>query len=296
MFGMPDDSREIVINRRKAMLKRLSLIFMLIALSATLLAACGKKDDDDEEKDEAPQKVKWVPKGNEGSISGVAKFDGPVPTPQTIDMSGDPNCANAPGQKIVDDVTVADGKLANVYVYLKAGSLDRFTYDTPSDAGVLDQHGCHYTPRVMGLMVGQTLRVVNSDSTAHNVHPSPKQNTEWNKSQPPGAPPIEAKFNRAETLIPVKCNQHPWMKAHIGVLGHPFFAVTDKDGKYTINGVPPGKYTLIAWHEKFGEQQMKDFEVKASESKTQDFAYGAKAQAYQPTSLTVEPAFIVPNR
>ena len=278
------------------MLKRLSLIFMLIALSATLLAACGGKDDDEDEGGDEPQaKQKWEPKGNEGTISGVVKFDGAVPTPQRIDMSGDPNCASAPGPKIVDDVTVADGKLANVYVYLKAGSLDRYSYDVPSDAGVLDQHGCHYTPRVMGLMVGQNLKVINSDQTAHNVHPSPKQNTEWNKSQPPGAPPIEAKFNRAETLIPVKCNQHPWMKAHIGVLAHPFFAVSAADGKYTISGVPPGKYTLIAWHEKFGEQQMKDFEVKASESKTQDITYGAKT-AYQPTSLTVEPAFIVPSR
>ena len=276
------------------MLKRLSLIFMLIALSATLLAACGKGDDDEPEEDEAPAKVKFQPKGNEGSISGVVKFDGLVPTPQKIDMSGDANCAAAPGAKTVDDVTVTDGKLANVYVYLKAASLDRFTYDVP-DANVLDQQGCRYTPRVLGLMVGQTLRVTNSDPTAHNVHPSPRQNTEWNKSQPPNAPPIEAKFNRAETLIPVKCNQHPWMKAHVGVLAHPYFAVTDMEGKYSIKDVPPGKYILTAWHEKFGEQPMKDFEVKASEAKTQDFTFGAKA-AYAPTSLTIEPAFIVPSR
>lgn len=278
------------------MLKRLSLIFMLIALSATLLAACGKDDDDEEGGEpEAPTKVKYEKKGNEGTISGVVKFDGPVPTPQTIDMSGDANCAAAPGAKTVDDVTVTDGKLANVYVYLKASSLDRFSYDMPSGGNVLDQHGCRYVPRVVGLMAGQTLQVTNSDQATHNVHPSPRQNTEWNKSQPAGAPPIEAKFNRPETLIPVKCNQHPWMKAHIGVLAHPFFAVTDKDGKYTINDVPPGKYTLTAWHEKFGEQPLKDFEVKASESKTQDFTFGAKT-AYAPTSLTIEPAFIVPNR
>ena len=276
------------------MLKRLSLIFMLIALSATLLAACGGKDEDDEGEEEAPAKVKFTPKGNEGSIAGVVKFDGPVPTPQMIDMSADQACASTPGAKTVDDVTVADGKLANVYVYLKAASLDRFSYDIP-DASVLDQLGCRYTPRVMGLMVGQTLRVTNSDQAAHNVHPSPRQNREWNKSQPPDSPPIEEKFTRAETLIPVKCNQHPWMKAHIGVLGHPYFAVTDKDGKYSIKDVPPGKYTLTAWHEKFGEQPMKDFEVKASESKTQDFTFGAN-KAYAPTSLTVAPAFIVPNR
>jgi hypothetical protein len=278
------------------MLKRLSLIFMLIALSATLLAACRGKDDDDEgAEEEAPAKVKFAPKGNEGSIAGVAKFDGPVPTPQRIDMSGDQNCASAPGDKTIDDVTVTDGKLANVFVYLKASSLDRFSYDMPSGGNVLDQLGCRYVPRVMGLMVGQTLQVTNSDQAAHNVHPSPRQNQEWNKSQPPGAPPLEAKFNRPETLIPVKCNQHPWMKAHIGVLAHPYFAVTDKDGKYTIKDVPPGKYTLTAWHEKFGEQPMKDFEVKASEAKMQDFTFGAKT-AYAPTSLSVEPAFVVPAR
>ena len=276
------------------MLKRLSLIFMLMALSATLLAACGGKDDEEEPEDDAPAKVKFQPKGNEGSISGVIKFDGAVPTPQTIDMSADQACASAPGQKVVDDVTVTDGKLANVFVYLKAASLDRFSYDVP-DAGVLDQHGCRYAPRVMGLMVGQTLRVLNSDQAAHNVHPSPRQNREWNKSQPPGAPPIEEKFTRAETLIPVKCNQHPWMKAHIGVLGHPYFAVTDNEGKYSIKDVPPGKYQLTAWHEKFGEQPMKDFEVKASEAKTQDFTFGAN-KAYAPTSLTVAPALVVPSR
>ena len=276
------------------MLKRLSLIFMLIALSATLLAACHGKDDDEEGADEAPAKVKWQDKGNEGTITGVVKFEGPVPTPARIDMSADQNCASSPGDKTIDDVTVTDGKLANVYVYLKASSLDRFSYDIP-DATVLDQHGCRYVPRVLGMMVGQTLQVTNSDPAAHNVHPSPKLNNEWNKSQPPGTPPIEAKFTRAETLIPVKCNQHPWMKAHIGVLGHPYFAVSDKDGKYTINRVPPGKYVLTAWHEKFGEQPLKDFEVKASETKTQDFTFGAN-KAYAPTSLTIAPALVVPSR
>jgi hypothetical protein len=144
----------------------------------------------------------------------------------------------------------------------------------------------------MGIMTGQTFQVVNSDPTTHNVHPTPKNNPEWNQSQTQGAPPIEKKFNRAEILVPIKCNQHPWMKAHLGVLGNPFFAVSAKDGAYTIKGVPPGTYTLVAWHETFGEQQM-SVTVGAKESKTEDFTYKS-GTAYAPTSLKVQPALVVP--
>ena len=103
-------------------------------------------------------------------------------------------------------------------------------------------------------MTRQKVNIQNSDQTAHNVNVQAQKNDKLNPSQPAGAPPIVAEFKRPETLIPVKCNQHPWMKAYIGVLGHPFFAVTGPDGSFEIKGLPPGTYTLVAWHEKMKEE------------------------------------------
>src|SRR4030095_6408561 len=114
-----------------------------------------------------------------------------------------------------------DGKLQNVFVYVKSG-LPRATFPTPTTEVTLDQSGCHYVPHVLGVQTNQSLKIVNSDPTNHNIHPTPNDTREWNEAQPPSAPPLNKKFTRAEVLIPVKCNQHSWMKAYIGVLEHPF--------------------------------------------------------------------------
>jgi hypothetical protein len=222
----------------------------------------------------------------------MIKFEGTPDAPKKIDMGGDPNCASAPGEKVTEEVVVNDGKLANVFVYLTGGEAEKYSFPTPSDPVVLDQKGCKYDPHMLGIMTRQTLKVTNSDPAAHNVHPYPAKNTEWNVSQPPGAAPIEKSFSRSEVFIPVKCNQHPWMKANIGVLAHPFFAVSKTDGTYTLPPVPPGKYTLVAMHEKFGEQKM-EITVGASEKKTQDVTF-KQGVAYAPTSLRVEAALILP--
>ena len=135
-----------------------------------------------------------------------------------------------------------------------------------------------YKPHVLGLMVGQTLNIVSSDATTHNIHPMPKDNREWNMSQAPGAAPIEQKFTREEVMIPTKCNQHPWMRAYIGVLKTPFYAVTGSDGTYTIKGLPPGDYTIGAWTAIGGGQgqtQEQNVTVGAKETKTADFTFKA---------------------
>lgn len=276
------------------MLKKISTVFIASMLVAILIVACKPKKGDEENGGEngAEAKPKYTSKGDEGSVTGVIAFDGAAPTPKKIDMGGDPNCAAAGGQTMTEEYVVTDGKLANVFVYVTGGPVANFSFEIPSSPVVLDQKGCRYDPRVMGLQANQTLRILNSDQATHNIHPYPKVNREWNESQPAGSAPKEKKFNRPETLIPVKCNQHPWMQSYIGVLPHSFYSVSAQNGSYTISGLPPGKYTLVAWHEKAGEQKQ-EITVGASESKTQDFTFRSGV-AYAPSSLSVQPALILP--
>jgi hypothetical protein len=147
----------------------------------------------------------------------------------------------------------------------------------------------------MGIQANQKFLVTNSDPTAHNVNVQGKGNPPWNTSQPPSAPPIEQKFPRAEVIIPIKCNQHPWMKAYVGVMNSPFFAVSGEDGSFTIKGLPPGKYTLVALHEKFGEKSM-EITIAAKGSATADFSFdGATVtDSMQSNSMEVLPAIELP--
>ena len=124
------------------------------------------------------------------------------------------------------------------------------TFDFPKDAVALNQSGCRYHPHVLGVMAGQTIKIVNGDPTTHNIHPTPKDNREWNESQAPQAAPLEKTFAREEIMLPVKCNQHPWMRMFVNVVKNPFYAVTGPDGKFEIKGLPPGDYTIAFVHEK----------------------------------------------
>src|SRR5205085_12116467 len=153
-------------------------------------------------------------------------------------------------------LVVNNGKLANVFVYVKDG-LGQFAFLTPAQPAVLDQKGCRYVPHVLGLMAGQSLKILNSDLTEHNVHPMPKKNPDWNESQMARGAPLMRTFQHPEIMMPVQCNQHPWMKAYLNVLPHPYFAVTAPDGSFQIKDLPPGEYTLAAVHEKLGEQTVK---------------------------------------
>jgi len=279
-----------------------SLVAMLIAIAMmSLMLACGSSDDDDDaelddEETETVAATAYKPSGNEGSITGTISFEGTPPEPKLISMDADAACAAANPNPVTEEVVVKDGKLANVFVYVKEGklteggrSVSNLSFDVPSAPVTLDQKGCQYTPHVLGIMTKQQLRVLNSDQTAHNVHPLPKSNQEWNQSQSPGAPPLEKTFTRPETLIPVKCNQHPWMKSYVGVLAHPLYAVSADGGQFEIKGVPPGTYTVVAWHEKLGEKTQQ-VAVGAKESKTQDYSFaGSGTASLNGGSLTVLP-------
>ena len=238
-----------------------------------------------------------------GSVTGTIAYNGAAPAPKKIDSSADPACGQANPNLSTEDTVVKDGKLANVFVYVKDGTtadgkkITDFSYATPTSAVALDQKGCHYVPHVIGIQTNQKLTITNSDPTQHNIHPTPKSNQEWNQTQPNGAAPIEKTFARAEVLIPVKCNQHPWMKSYIGVLKHPFFAVSGEDGTFTIKGLHPGTYTVAAWHEKGGPngtEKTMQVTVPATGAGKADFAFGEAATAATKPGLEMMPALEVP--
>jgi Carboxypeptidase regulatory-like domain len=189
-----------------------------------------------------------------GAVSGVVSFKGAVPKLPPLDMTQDPACPSDP--QTSDAIVVRNGKLANVFVYVKNGSGIEWNSEASAKPVVLDQKGCRYVPHVLGLVTGQPLKVLNDDNALHNIHPMPKANNEWNESQMPRGQPIVKSFSHPELMMPVECNQHPWMKSYVNVMEHPFFAVTDEDGAFQIRNLPPGEYTLVAIHEKFGEQSV----------------------------------------
>jgi hypothetical protein len=211
----------------------------------------------------------------EGKITGTVKLDGAAPHMKGIDMSKDPYCvkarANDPAH-LETYVTGANGGLENVVLYISDWS---GAAQASTAVPVFDQKNCMYTPHVLAMDVGQTFKVTTSDQTAHNIHPlpNPMVNVGWNQSQPPGAPAIEKSWKAAE-VIPVQCNIHPWMHGWFVVVKGPY-ATTDSNGSYTINGVPPGNYTVTAWQEQSGTQTQK-VTVAAGASATADFTFKAK--------------------
>ncbi len=187
-----------------------------------------------------------------------------------LDMTADPGCPPQPQPSEV--VVVNGGKLANVFVYVKEG-LPAGSFAVPNEPVVLDQKRCRYNPRMLGVMAGQPFKVLNSDTADHNIHDMPNKNPAWNESQMPTDQPIIKTFANPEMMIPVQCNQHPWMRAYVNVMSHPYYAVTGPDGKLEIKNLPPGEYTLGAVHEKFDEQTIK-VKVGPKESVKAGFTFG----------------------
>ena len=181
-----------------------------------------------------------------------------------------------PGPVYAQDNEVnGNGRLPNVLVHVKSGA-EKYAFATPAEPVTLDQAGCVYKPHVLGIMAGRTLKVISNDATTHNVHAMPRNNAEWNPSQPPGAAPIEKTFTNPEVMIATMCNQHPWMRADVGVVGNPFYAVTGDDGTFTIKGLPPGTCTIEAWSAiDGGEGRTQDQQVTIAprESKKVDFTF-----------------------
>jgi plastocyanin len=208
-----------------------------------------------------------------GGITGKVYFHGTPPQLRPILMDKDPVCASEQsGTVLPEDGRVnTNGTLPNAFVYVEKGPAN-LSAAVPATQVTLTQNGCVYEPHVLGIVVGQTLQVVTSDPTTHNIHVMPKGSRSWNVTQQPGSQPITSKFSHPEIMVPVRCNIHPWMEAYIGVVSNPYFAVTGNDGSFQIQGLPPGDYTLDVWVASFGTQQ-RQITVRPGEKTSIDFAF-----------------------
>ncbi|HLI30322.1 MAG TPA: carboxypeptidase regulatory-like domain-containing protein [Terriglobia bacterium] len=207
-------------------------------------------------------------------IEGVVHFEGAHPKLKPILMNQDAYCMKVNQGATVyfqDEEVNSNNTLPNVFIYVESG-LKNYHAQAPSAVVTLNQIKCMYAPHVLGIMVGQKLKVVSSDLTTHNIHAMPKNNRSWNQSQTPGAPPFTKVFTHTEIMVPVKCNQHPWMSAYIGVVSNPFYAVTGNRGTYSIEGLPPGHYTIGAWTAAFGTAT-EQVDVEAGRVATLDFTF-----------------------
>ena len=210
-----------------------------------------------------------------GTISGTLRLDGKAPERIKIDMSLDPACGHGGGDNYSEQYVVHDGKLANVYLYIKTGPAAAMTAVAPNAAPVvMDQKGCRYTPHVIALMRGGSVEFRNSDMTMHTIHtiPATPNGRQLDIAEGPRGAPQVVTFKDPAIMMPVRCDPHPWMNAFINVADTPFYAVTDADGHFEIKGLPAGRYELAAVHEKLGEQTI-SVTVKPQETQTADFKY-----------------------
>jgi plastocyanin len=214
-----------------------------------------------------------------GSVSGVVHLAGKAPAPVLIDMSMDPACGmSGGGDNYSEQYLTKAGGLGNVYVYVKSGPAAAMAYHPAAGAPVvMDQKGCRYTPHVIALAKGGSVEFRNSDITMHNIHTMPTTvgSSPIDISQGPKGTPQVKQFNQVEAMIPVRCNNHPWMNAFINVSATPFFAVSAADGTFTITGLPAGDYTLGAVQEKLGEQTVQ-VTVKPQGASKAEFSYVAQ--------------------
>jgi plastocyanin len=251
--------------------------FYVGMLTLFTLAGCSpgakKAQAPAEHAQEAPVPVFHLDPATAGSIAGTIRYVGPRPEKKPIDMSNEPACVEAHHGKAYDESLMVSpkGALENAFVYVKAG-LEGKRFEIPPTPVVIDQSGCWFKPLVLGIQVGQTLEVVNSDPVTHNIHPMAQVNREWNHSQGAGDPPINRRFLKPEVMIPVKCNIHSWMHAYIGVVDNPYFTVSSADGSYAIANLPPGSYTIGVWTERAGTEE-RQVSVAAHEKTVENFTF-----------------------
>ena len=247
--------------------------FLRPVLAVFLLTAVACSGGQEKASAPANANAQRVDAATAGTIVGKVAFEGEAPKNPAIKMTGDPLCARAhPDGMIFENYVVKDGGLDNVFVYVKDG-LGNYQFEAPAEPVKLNQEGCRYVPHVLGARVGQPIEITNSDETAHNVHSLPDVNREFNFAQYVKNQKKAETFTAPEVMIRIKCDLHGWMSAYVGVLEHPYFAVTSSGGKFELKGLPPGEYTIETWHEKAGTRTQK-VTVGAKETKEIGFTYG----------------------
>lgn len=234
------------------------ILALVVVLGISVATACGgggggEPTDDEADGDATAAAGPAVSPDSAAMITGRVSFEGTAPAAEPIDMSEEPTCAEKhPDGAMRQQVVVADGGLANVYVYVKSGLGSR-SFPTPATPVTLDQNGCEYAPHVLAIQVGQSLEIKNSDGILHNINTQPAVNRGFNISQPV-VMETSREFSQPEVMIPVKCDVHGWMEAFIGVQSHPYAGVSGTDGSFSLADLPPGEYEIEAWHELYGTQ------------------------------------------
>jgi plastocyanin len=253
----------------------------LFSLAAVLIlaisvASCGNKQSSVENANNVPAAHsggKPVDPVTAGSVTGTIRFDGTPPKMKAINMSAVPNCAKMHTEPVMSEEVVPgnNGTLQNIVVYLK-GDFSAYSFPPAGAPVKISQNGCIYSPHVAAVMTGEPVEVANADSTTHNINVISKRRQGWNETQAQGSAPIQRSFAHEEIALLVKCNIHPWMRFYLAVLSHPYFQVTDKDGQFTLRNVPPGTYTLVAWHEEFGAREQ-SIVIQPKQEKTVSIAF-----------------------
>jgi plastocyanin len=247
---------------------------LALVLSTALLATACSGGSPNPATTAPPPDAKRVDPATMGNVSGRVTFEGTPPENAVVNLAGDPACVAArPDGLKADTVMVNNGGLENVFVYVKDG-LGNYYFETPTTPVTLDQKGCHYSPHVFGLRTGQSLEILNSDQTLHNVNAMAQVNQAFNMGQAMQGMKSQKTFTKPEVMVRIKCDVHAWMTAYAGVLSHPYFAVTANGGAFELKDLPPGTYTIEAWHEKLGTQTQ-SVTLGAKETKTVGFAFKA---------------------
>jgi plastocyanin len=244
----------------------------LIAITCVLIIGAACSGASDPAPAPAAPAGKRVDPATTGTVAGIVRFTGTMPERELIRMTQDRNCVEAAGPNPQSEAVLADGDgVRNVFVHIKDGLDPAFTFDAPSAPVVLDQKGCIYRPRVLGICVGQALEVVNTDPTFHNVHALPMINQEFNTGQRQNDR-YSTVFTTPEVMVRFKCDAHGWMAAWVGVTTHPYFSVSGDGGRFDIPQLPAGTYTLEAWHERLGTQTA-TVTIAQGQTATADFTF-----------------------